>query len=95
MYEIKMIEHGYKWSPVKVYRRSIPNGVKGNNWRLKVSVFDRSLHKLDEPQNATLIITLADSEHTAPVFNDFIVASRNIGWSTNDLMISERVRPRT
>ncbi len=37
MYERQLIEHGFKWSPVKVYRKKM-QCIRGDEWRLKVSV---------------------------------------------------------
>ena len=92
-FEKILIEHGYKWSPVKVYKRSIPKGVNAINWRLNVGVLTRSQFELDEPQDATIIVTISDPSKILPVYNDFVVASRTKGWVTNALRVNNRLRP--
>ena len=92
-FEKILIEHGYKWAPVKVYKRSIPKGVNAINWRLNVGVITRSQFELDEPQDATIIVTISDSSKLLPVYNDFVVASRTKGWVTNALRVNNRLRP--
>ena len=57
-FEKILIEHGYKWSPVKVYKRSIPKGVNAINWRLNAGVLTRSQFELDETDFALLIIDI-------------------------------------
>lgn len=92
-FEKILIEHGYKWAPVKVYKRSIPKGVNAINWRLNVGVITRSQFELDEPQDATIIVTISDPSEMLPVYNDFVVASRTKGWITNALRVNNRLRP--
>ena len=93
-FEKMLIEHGYKWSPIKVYKRSIPQGVNAKNWRLNIGVLTRSEFELETPQDATVIVTIADPSKLLPVYNDFVVASRTKGWNTNSLRINERIRPK-
>ena len=92
-FEKILIEHGYKWAPVKVYKRSIPKGVNAINWRLNVGVITRSQFELDEPQDATIIVTISDPSKLLPVYNDFVVASRTKCWVTNALRVNKRSRP--
>jgi hypothetical protein len=41
--EAERIEHGLKWSPVKVFARIIPRGIgKSSNWRMFVSYLTRA-----------------------------------------------------
>ncbi len=93
-FEKMLIEHGYKWSPIKVYKRSIPQGINAKNWRLNMDVLTRSEFELENPQDATVIVTIADPNKLLPVYNDFVVASRTKGWNTNSLRINERIRPK-
>ncbi|MBS1867754.1 MAG: S8 family peptidase, partial [Acidobacteria bacterium] len=41
-YEQDLVEHGFKWSPVKVYRREMVRGVRGKSWRLDLSLHHRA-----------------------------------------------------
>ena len=95
LFESKQIEHGFKWSPVKVYKRIIPKGIQGNDWRLKITVSNRSSFTSDKPQKITTIVTIADPKKSAPVYNEFVDETRNIGWITSTLQIKEQIRIRT
>lgn len=92
-YEQDLVEHGFKWSPVKVYRREIPKGVKGETWRLDLSVEHRSGHVSTTPQQAALIITVSDPLRKAPVYNEMVVQMNKLGWAASDLQIRPRLRP--
>lgn len=92
-YEKDLIEHGFKWSPVKVYRREMVQGVQADRWRLNVSVQHRSGHVPAEAQYAVLIVTIADPAKTAEVYNQMVVLMNQAGWAANDLQIRQRLRP--
>jgi hypothetical protein len=87
------VEFGFKWSPVKVYRREMTKGVRGQTWRLDLSVQHRSGHVPAEPDRAALIVTVSDPLKKAPVYNDMVIQMNNFGWSANDLEIVQRLRP--
>jgi hypothetical protein len=91
--EKKLIENGFKWSPIKVYRRSIPLGVNGDTWRLAVAATDRNGAQ-NAPLHVAMIVTIADIEQQAPVYNDVATAMRTLGWITTDLSVRARARAR-
>lgn len=91
-YEKDLVEYGFKWSPVKVYRREMVRGVKGETWRLDLSIHHRSSHVQRQPQSALLIITVADPKREAPVYNQMVREMTKLGWSASDLQIRPRVR---
>ncbi len=93
MYERQLIEHGFKWSPVKVYRKKMQR-IRGDNWRLKVSVHQRSGHVSDEPQEFALVVTMRDPKQQAPVYDQVVQQMQQLGWVTQDLEVQERVRAR-
>jgi len=93
-YEKELIEHGFKWSPVKVYRRNMKQGIKGTDWRLKVTVNHRSGFESDEAQKFALVVTLRDPKQKQPVYDEVVALMRQQGWTTLDLEIRERVRSR-
>ncbi|OQZ07227.1 MAG: hypothetical protein B6D36_00950, partial [Planctomycetes bacterium UTPLA1] len=64
-YEQDLVEHGFNWSPVKVYRREMVKGIHGETWRLDLSVHRRAGHASMGPENAVLIITVSDPEKKA------------------------------
>ncbi len=41
-YESAQIEHGGKWSPVKIHRQRFPNGISGDVWVLQAKVMLRA-----------------------------------------------------
>lgn len=91
-YEKDLVEFGFKWSPVKVYRREMKRGVKGEVWRLDLSAHRRSGHSSDIEEKAALIITISDPLKKAPVYNEMVVQMNNLGWSASDLQVRPRIR---
>ena len=94
LYERQLIEHGFKWSPVKVYRRHMKRGVKGTDWRLKVTVNHRSGFTSDDAQDFALVVTIRDPKQEKPVYDEVIAQMQQLGWATTDLQVHERVRTR-
>jgi serine protease AprX len=92
-YERDLVEYGFKWSPVKVYRREMVKGVQGRTWRLDLSVHHRGSHVTTEPQSAALVITIADPMKAAPVYDQMVVEMNKLGWATSDLFVETRLRP--
>ena len=92
-YEKDLVEHGFKWSPVKVYRREMPKGVQGKTWRLDLSVQHRSGHVPVDAERAALIITISDPLKKAQVYDEMVVQMNNSGWAANDLKVRARLRP--
>jgi serine protease AprX len=91
LYERQLIEHGFKWSPVKVYRRSM-KGVSGKLWRLKIDLLNRSGFSTATPQGAAVIITMSDPQQKANVYDEVVTLMQKAGWATNDLQVQTRVR---
>lgn len=91
-YERDLVEHGFKWSPVKVYRREMTRGVQGQQWRLDISVQHRSGAPPTVAQRAVLIITVSDPLKKAPVYDEMVVQMNNLGWAANDLELKTRLR---
>ncbi len=94
LYEHYQIRHGFKWSPLKVYRRLITKGVKGKVWNLQLRLLERHNYKFSkpEPQKVALIVTMRDPNKTAPVYDQTVAKMRQIGWITQDLQVEERIR---
>lgn len=91
-YEKDLVEHGFKWSPVKVYRREMKRGVTGDVWRLDLSAQRRSGHQQSTDERAALIITIADPLKRAPVYNEMVIQMNNHGWAASDLQVRPRLR---
>jgi serine protease AprX len=91
-YEKDLVEHGFKWSPVKVYRREMTK-VHGQTWRLDLSVEHRSGHATEEAQRVALIVTVSDPLKKAPVYDEMVVQMNKLGWAASDLQVRTRLRP--
>jgi hypothetical protein len=91
-FEEDLVQHGFKWSPVKVYRREMVKGVKGKKWRLDLSVHHRAGHAPAAPERAVLIVTVSDPARQAPVYNEMVVQMNRLGWAATDLQIRPRLR---
>jgi len=94
LYESYLIEHGFKWSPVKVYRKKLAR-TSGDSWRIYMRMHHRGLTNRTTPQNVALIITLIDPARQKPVYDDVVRTMNQSGWLTQDLKVSERLRIRT
>jgi hypothetical protein len=89
--EKKLIENGFKWSPVKVYRKTLPKGVKGAQWRLTLAATDRS----GVPPGSipvAVVLTIADIDQQRPVYNDMIKEMNRLGWVTSDVVLQTGTR---
>lgn len=91
-YEADQIKNGFKWSPVKVYRRVIPRGIKGDDWRLEISLIHRSDFTPLKAQDFVLIVTMFDPTFVAPVYDQTVRLMEQIGWAVQDLRVEEQVR---
>ncbi len=91
--EKKRVEHGFKWSPLKVYRRVIPKGVNGDIWRLLLAGTDRSGAD-NLSMRVAVVVTIADTQRKASVYTDVIRAMNQLGWVATDVQLRERERAR-
>lgn len=94
LYERNLIEHGFKWSPVKVYRRKM-TAVTGNRWQIQMRLLHRAGLPEAAPQDLALVITLFDPRREKPVYNDVVTAMNRSGWIAQDLRVDERIRARS
>lgn len=94
LYEKHLVEHGFKWSPVKVYREEFPRGTEGEHWRVVVSAEDRKGASNPDPTPLALIVTIRDPSRQLPVYDQVVARMSQSGWITQDLRVSERVRTR-
>ena len=91
-YERYLIEHGFKWSPLKVYRRSITRGIEGTDWRLKVSVHHRAEFSPVRPQSFALVVTMWHWDTDMPVYDEVVRAMNRMDWKTANLQVRDEVR---
>lgn len=94
LYERNMVENGFKWSPIKVYRQEFPRGTSGEHWRIVVSAHDRQGVNRPEPTNVALVLTIRDPDRQQPVYDQVVAKMTQSGWITQDLRLSGRVRAR-
>jgi hypothetical protein len=94
LYEKHLVEHGFKWSPVKVYREDFPRGTRGDHWRVVVSAEDRKGASNPSPTPLALVVTIRDPQKRLPVYDEVVARMGQSGWITQDLRVSERVRAR-
>jgi hypothetical protein len=94
--EAELIEHDLKWSPVKVYGKTFPQGVgPSSNWRLFVEYLTRAGETMpDEGVPFTAILTISDPDAERPVFNDMRQSLQAIGTQIADIRTAARITPR-
>lgn len=95
--EAERIEHGLKWSPVKMFEKTMPIGVgKSSNWRLAVNYLTRAGERMpDDGVPFTALLTLSDPKGVAPVFNDMRLTLSALGVQVEDIRTAARVTTRT
>jgi hypothetical protein len=91
--ESDQVKQGFKWSPIKVYRRDKVRGITGELWRLDLSVHYRADHQPVKPAKAVLIVTISDPGKELPVYNEMVQQMNLAGWGASDLQIQPRLRP--
>lgn len=94
--ESHLIEHCFKYSPVKVFHRSCARGqgISGDEWRLKMLVRHRQEIREITQQNLALLVTIRDPSATLPVYDEVVKMMQKGGWAISDLRVRERVRTR-
>jgi hypothetical protein len=94
--EAERIEHGLKWSPVKAFAKTIPNGIgKSSNWRLFVEYLTRASEQV--PENGvpfTAILTISDPGSDQPVFTEMRQSLQALGVRIEDIRTAARVATR-
>ncbi|MEN1708477.1 S8 family anti-phage peptidase IteS [Pseudomonas aeruginosa] len=87
-YETAQVEQGGKWSPIKVHRRSFPEGTAGDIWALQASVFLRAFEpRLEEALPVTVIVTLRSLDGETNVHADGLRALGATNWVHNTLPV--------
>ena len=91
--EEAMIDHGFKWSPVKVYRTAFRRGKAGGNFRLYLEMLRRAGEpSRREAQHAVVLITMRGISGETEVYNDGIRALNQKNWVANNVATKTRVR---
>lgn len=94
--EAERIKHDLKWSPVKVYEKTFPQGVgTSSNWRLFIEYLTRTGEVMPaEGVPFTAILTISDPREEQPVFNDMRHNLQALGTQIADIRTAARITPR-
>jgi serine protease AprX len=96
LYEEIQIRELRKWAPVRTYHGDLSNGERGNHWRLTVKLLTRhGVNDLETHQSQpfALIVTIADPEKKAPVYDEMARLIRTQYQAQNlTLRASARIR---
>ncbi|MDP1830684.1 MAG: S8 family peptidase [Geothrix sp.] len=94
--ESTLVEHGLKWSPVKIYHRFSEDGHgSSSSWRLVVDYLERAEAKMpDEGVPFTCIVTISDPSAAKPVFNEMRQGLQTLGVRLENIQIAARITPR-
>lgn len=91
-----LLNAGLKWTPIKRYTLTMPNGRgTSSNWRLVLRSSARALEPF--PQAGvpfTLVMSISDLKQTAPVYDEVRNELNRRGLSIADITIAHRLRPR-
>jgi hypothetical protein len=94
--EAEQIEHGLKWSPVKAFAKTIPQGVgKSSNWRLFIEYVTRANQEM--PENGvpfTALLTISDPKGELPIFNEMRQGLNALGVQVEDIRTAARILTR-
>lgn len=88
--EEAQVEHGGKWSPVKIYRRRFPKGMAGETWGLQATLLRRAFEpQLAQPLRVVIAVTLRALDDNPDIYSEGrrLLAANN--WISQDL--SQRV----
>lgn len=94
--EADLIEHQFKWAPVKVFGKQmkIGRGVS-SNWRLAVNYLTRAGEVLpEEGVPFSILLTIADPQKEKPIFQEMRQTLQASGISTADIRTAARVTSR-
>jgi len=95
LFEEVQIKELRKWAPVRTYHGDLSGGERGNHWRLMVRLLTRhgSEALARQAQPFALIVTIADPEKKAPVYDEMAQLIRTQYQSQNLIVrASARIR---
>lgn len=87
-FEEAQVEHGGKWSPVKIYRRSFPKGAAGNVWALQATLLRRAFEPpLAQPLRVVIAVTLRSLDGNPNIYEEGrrLLAATN--WLNQDIAV--------
>lgn len=94
--EASLIEHKFKWSPIKAFDTRMPKGRgTSSNWRLVVNYLTRAGDELPEAGVPfSVLLTISDPDKESPVFQEMRQSLQASGINTADIRVAARVSPR-
>ena len=94
--ESALVQHGLKWSPVKMYAKTMKIGVGTlSTWRLSVNYLTRAGETMpEEGVPFTAILTISDPKGQQPVFTDLRQTLTALGVQIADIRTAARITPR-
>lgn len=93
--EAERIEHGFKWSPTKMFKKTMRGLGKSSNWRMFIGYLTRAGETIPEDGVPfTAILTISDPGGTAPVFNEMRAQLARSGVRIEDIRLAARVTAR-
>jgi hypothetical protein len=99
LYEEVQVRELRKWAPVRTYHGDLSAGERGNRWRLKVQLLTRhgvEAREAAQSQPFALIVTIADPQRKAPVYDEMSRIIHNQYQSQNlNLRAGARIRAQT
>jgi hypothetical protein len=94
LFEKNQIEHGFKWSPVKVFRKCFSRIDSRDTWRITLEMSSRKPSSNPGSQPVALIATIRDPDKQRPVYDEVVQMMNRSGWITQNLQVREGVRIR-
>ncbi len=96
LFEAELIKEALKWSPIKVYEHTFKKGVgKSSTWRLEVDALARANDVIPtDGVPFTVLLTIADPENQADVFNNTRATLQRSGIRISDIQTAARITPR-
>lgn len=81
-FENAQIEHGGKWSPVKIHRKAFSRGIASGSWALQAKTTLRANEPaLREPLLVNIIVTLRSLDGNNQVYSDGVRALNANNWA--------------
>jgi serine protease AprX len=94
--EAAQVQHGGKWSPIKIYRRSFTNGVAGDIWGLQATLLRRAVEPHHaQPLRVVIAVTLRSLDGNPNVYGERRTLLAASNWINQDLSLRVDVPVRT
>ena len=92
--ETELIEHGFKWKPIKKYEKTL-HRVKAEDWRIRVRLLLRDGFDLgSKPIKFALIFTISDPDKKYPIYDEIINGLRQRNVFTNEIQFKSQIKQR-